>query len=288
MSVPPVQFIAFAVQLLILLGGAIALARILAVPALRARVFGRSRLAPWAISGPEVVLLLLMFFLFGMIGQGAVVSLFRDGIAPMPDKPGLEVALYGFGFHGFALLAWPAFHAVRAYLHADYGAEPPALAKPPRLAGQKVVVHGMTTLLLALPVLALASAAWTILLRLAGLSEAPQDLIAIFGSVQSPWVLVAMLVVACVVAPVSEELIFRGVIFRFCRQRFGRMIALVVSSVAFGALHGNWAGFLPLALLGAALAIAYERTGDLRVPILAHGLFNLNTTLVVLSGLVQT
>jgi membrane protease YdiL (CAAX protease family) len=62
---------------------------------------------------------------------------------------------------------------------------------------------------------------------------------------------------------------------------------LLISGCLFGALHGNWAGFLPLALLGAGLALAYEATGDIRVTVVAHGLFNLNTILVVLSGLTQ-
>ena len=55
----------------------------------------------------------------------------------------------------------------------------------------------------------------------------------------------------------------------------------------FGAAHANWASFVPLAVLGVVLALAYEATGDIRVPIVAHGLFNLNTILIVLSGLPQ-
>jgi membrane protease YdiL (CAAX protease family) len=94
-----------------------------------------------------------------------------------------------------------------------------------------------------------------------------------------------MLLVACVLAPVYEELLFRAGLYRFCRQRLGRGWALLISGVCFGALHGNWAGFLPLALLGMGLAVAYEATGSIRVAIIAHGLFNLNTVLILLSGL---
>jgi len=117
------------------------------------------------------------------------------------------------------------------------------------------------------------------------LPDDPQDLLAVFGAVHSQSLLAAMLFVACVLAPLNEELLFRGAIFRFCRQRFGRAPALLVSGVLFGALHGNWASFVPLAVLGAILAMAYERTGDIRVSILAHALFNLNTLVIVLSGL---
>jgi membrane protease YdiL (CAAX protease family) len=99
--------------------------------------------------------------------------------------------------------------------------------------------------------------------------------------------MLAMLAVACVLAPIYEEMFFRGVLYRACRQRLGRPIALILSSVLFGILHTNAAGFLSLTLLGGVLAVAYEYTGDIRVPILAHGIFNLNTLVIVLSGLPQ-
>jgi membrane protease YdiL (CAAX protease family) len=42
-----------------------------------------------------------------------------------------------------------------------------------------------------------------------------------------------------------------------------------------------------LAALGALLCLVYEATGSIRIIVIAHGLFNLNTVLVVLSGLSQ-
>ena len=42
----------------------------------------------------------------------------------------------------------------------------------------------------------------------------------------------------------------------------GRGFALAFSSLLFASLHANWAGFLPLAVLGAVFALAYEQTGD--------------------------
>ena len=66
-----------------------------------------------------------------------------------------------------------------------------------------------------------------------------------------------------------------------------RLLALVLSGLCFGILHGSWTGFLPLAILGMILAIVYEATGSIRVPIIVHALFNLNTVLIVLSGLAE-
>ena len=63
-----------------------------------------------------------------------------------------------------------------------------------------------------------------------------------------------------------------------------RWVAFTVSAGLFAALHGNWVSSLPLFVLGLVFAAAYERTGRIAVPMLAHALFNLNTLLLVLSG----
>jgi membrane protease YdiL (CAAX protease family) len=285
MPLAPHQILLATVELLVLLVGTWVLVRAIALPELRAAIFGQNRLTHWDITGFEAALLALAIVICGALGQGGAVQFLGPLLAGLPDRAGLEVVIYGLGFHGVALLAWPAFRVGRRYAHSDYGRLPPASPAARPLGPRSLIWKSLTTLLLALPVLGLASLGWNALLRRAGLPDAPQDLIAIFGAVQSRAVLIAMLFVACVLAPINEELLFRGVIFRFCRQRFGRAIALGVSGVLFGAMHANWAGFVPLALLGVALALAYEHSGDIRVPIVAHGLFNLNTTLIILSGL---
>jgi membrane protease YdiL (CAAX protease family) len=143
-------------------------------------------------------------------------------------------------------------------------------------------------LMVALPILSIVSLSWNVVVRALDLPVVPQDVITIFTNTRSPFVIAGMLLVACVLAPIYEELLFRAALYRFCRQRLGRVAALLISGICFGALHGYWAAFLPLAVLGMGLAIVYEATGSIRVPIIAHGLFNLNTVLVLLSGLPQT
>lgn len=287
MPAPLHQLVIGSVQLLMLGVGAWVLVRACFVPELRAALLDRNRLPRWPLTGHEVTFLALVIFLCGLVGQIAATQVFGSRIAGSPDEAGLRVVVFGFAFHAAALLGWPLFQATRTRLHRDYGAEPPTAPAPRRLGVRSIVWNSVTTLILALPLLALCSLGWTFLLRRLGLPHEPQDLIAVFGAVQSPVVLLAMIAVACVVAPINEELLFRGVIYRGIRQRFGRAPALVASGLLFGLLHANWAGFLPLALLGAALALAYEHSGDIRVPIVAHALFNLNTTIVVLSGLPQ-
>lgn len=287
MPLAPHQIALLVFEIALLAGGAWLLARVFGLPEIRERLLARTRLPHWELSGPEVTLLAVSILLLGSVGQAAGHQFFSGLIKDSPQRAGLEVVVYGLGFHGVALLGWPIFWLARRALFNDYGAPPPAVSPGYREPLPKVIVHAGSALLFALPLLAFASFGWNQILRAAGISAEPQDVLAVFNSVQSPVLLAAMLFVACVLAPINEELLFRGAIFRFCRQRFGRGAALVVSGALFGVLHGNWAGFVPLALLGAVLALAYERTGDIRVSILAHGLFNLNTLAVVLSGLAQ-
>jgi len=273
-------------ELVALFAGAVLLLRTLGSSARRTALFGRPRLQHWNVNGPEVALLLLVIFFLGALGQTALAQLYGERIGHSVDRAGLEVAVYGFGFHANALLGWPLFMELLRRLHPGDSVSV-QLTSASRLPWSKIAVAGATAVLISLPLLTVASLGWGAALHALGLPEEPQDLVGIFGQTKSPLVTVAMFFVACVVAPINEELIFRGAIFRYLRQRFSRGFAFSVSSICFAALHGNWASFLPLAVLGVVLALAYERTGDIRVPIVAHGLFNLNTILYILSGLPQ-
>lgn len=89
----------------------------------------------------------------------------------------------------------------------------------------------------------------------------------------SAWQLIGVLVGAALLAPLAEELLLRGVLYGGLR-RYGVPIALVVSSVVFGLMHGINV-VLPIAiLLGAANALLYERSRSIWVPVASHVVFN--------------
>lgn len=78
-----------------------------------------------------------------------------------------------------------------------------------------------------------------------------------------------------VLAPIAEEIIFRGLIFRRMRDELKPVTAIILSSLAFGLYHGNMVQFLYASLLGSLLAVIYHRTGTLWTSILAHMAANL-------------
>lgn len=289
MPTDPVQLALALFEVTLIFAGAGFVLWLLANARQRQRWLHTHALPYWSVTLPEFLFFALLVMTGGFMGQTLVHSALGSLIARSPDKEGLEVFAYGAGLHGGILLGCLLFPLLRRRLYSEYGAEPPATSRyalPPPWTD--TLRHAGGTLLVALPVLTLLSLGWTELLRACGLPDEPQDLIARFAESKSGFVIAGMLLVACVLAPLSEELLFRAGLYRFIRQKVGRTPALLLSSLCFGALHANWAGFLPLAVLGLLLALVYEATGSLRVIVIAHGLFNLNTILIVLSGLPET
>lgn len=84
---------------------------------------------------------------------------------------------------------------------------------------------------------------------------------------------------AIVVAPFVEEVVFRGVLFRSLDDRFGLVVGAVLSSAIFAFIHVEVVTSQPLALgglfaVGLVLALSYHFTGNLLIPILGHAVFN--------------
>ena len=77
--------------------------------------------------------------------------------------------------------------------------------------------------------------------------------------------------VACVAAPIVEELFFRGILLHRWARRWGTAPAVFASSALFAVLHGEWIGHF---LFGVAMCALYLRTRALWLPILAHALSN--------------
>jgi membrane protease YdiL (CAAX protease family) len=79
---------------------------------------------------------------------------------------------------------------------------------------------------------------------------------------------------ALVVAPIIEEVLFRGIIYPTIKQAGFPRLALWGTSVVFGVIHGNVLSFLPLVFLAVVFTWLYERTNNLLAPIFTHALFN--------------
>ena len=93
-------------------------------------------------------------------------------------------------------------------------------------------------------------------------------------------------------APIVEEIVFRGAIFRKLRTEKGFVIAMLASSLLFGSIHvisslssGNYLDLLNIfvyGVMGAYLCLSYEVTGSIYGPILVHFLNNFISIAMIL------
>lgn len=105
----------------------------------------------------------------------------------------------------------------------------------------------------------------------------PQEIVKFFSEAarRSEWSRMALgLIFGVVVAPVTEEFIFRGYFYGVLRRYLGIVPALLLVSALFAAIHLSVPVLLPLFVLAVCLTLAYEATGSLLVPMLMHALFN--------------
>ncbi len=94
-------------------------------------------------------------------------------------------------------------------------------------------------------------------------------------------------VVAVVIAPVLEELLFRGLVQTMIRSflaiRNGAWLAILISSALFAIVHANPGHWPALFVLSVCLGYSYEKSGSLFRPIFIHSLFNTASIIAVLN-----
>jgi membrane protease YdiL (CAAX protease family) len=88
------------------------------------------------------------------------------------------------------------------------------------------------------------------------------------------WFNVYMAFVAVVVAPVTEEILFRGILLPTAARHARGWLAVAAVSLLFASLHGHLPSIAPLFSMAVVFSLAYIVTGSLTVPILIHALFN--------------
>lgn len=132
-----------------------------------------------------------------------------------------------------------------------------------------------------LGLLVMAGVAGFVISQIAGdIAEESSNTDFLTDAKDSPWVIVLIIAVT-LGAPITEELLFRGLVLRAWQKRSGATVAVIGSTILFTAVHyqgGSLVDSLPLfiviGLLGAGLALLTLRTNRLTPAIIAHMLFN--------------
>lgn len=158
-------------------------------------------------------------------------------------------------------------HTVRAW---QFGLQRPGIGwLSPRLGW--LWAAGM--ILVTLFTFLVFSAVWAEVLNV----STKQKLLEQLGANEGMALLLLSAGLTCVVAPVCEEFLFRGFLFRaLCNWR-GMWPAAVITGLLFGGIHAGSApavDLIPLAALGFALCLLYRYTGSLYPCVAAHSLNN--------------
>ena len=119
--------------------------------------------------------------------------------------------------------------------------------------------------------------------RFSGAEAQPQPLLRFLADHAGWHDRLLLILTAVVIAPISEELIFRGYVFGVLRRYAGRWWALVISACVFAAIHAHIPSLAGLFVLAVALTLVYEGPGSLWATILMHALFNSITVILTLA-----
>jgi uncharacterized protein len=224
----------------------------------------RSSTPPWAPWTAPVALIagLVLAAIAGLVVDLPALA-FGVKISSSHTPPGLAIADTFVQDIAFVLAAVYCAHLggrlVRAW---QLGLRPPGVGW--RSAAGKIV--------LLLGVFLVLSVAWSAVFK-----PSEEKLLEQLGSNEGTALLLLSAGLTCVIAPICEEILFRGFIFTALRNWRGTLPAAVITGLLFGAVHAGSAPALdlvPLAALGFGLCLLYRRTGSLYPCIIVHSLNN--------------
>ena len=220
---------------------------------------------PWNLSDVQPLLLLLVGAFVVSLAVQAVV--FTGAIRGGAASSSLLVVVQSVLFHwlGLGALVWLLRRRGLSWRSA-FGFNSATLGRD--------AFHGLLTLLGTMPILVAAAFLCNFVLQLFGFQPTLQDVAFIISDETSPWMRAYFVLLAVVIAPVFEELLFRGMLLPALARRYGAATATLVISVVFASIHGHVPSLVPLFILSVSLCLAYIGTGSLASSIIMHAVFN--------------
>ena len=222
---------------------------------------------PW---NPESLLWLGCALMLALAPGAAVAGLFEDGsIAQMAaNVTVLPVAIL------VGVTVWfqvnRRFYQTPISLAAAFGFNR-------RNTGRCLLLGLVTGFGLVVIAMALALST-SLLIQALGDQAEPQKLVTLIAEEAAKpdqtGALVFFVVMAAVVAPVVEEIFFRGILYPAIKQIGYPRIAAIGTAILFALFHVNLLTFASLTAVALGLIALYEFTDNLLAPIVAHAVFN--------------
>ncbi|HYG23642.1 MAG TPA: CPBP family intramembrane glutamic endopeptidase [Verrucomicrobiae bacterium] len=143
-----------------------------------------------------------------------------------------------------------------------------------RNSSGRAIGLGVLAGLAAVPLMGVMHLLSARLLELVGVPPSEQEAVQVLRAANTWMSRAVMGLTAIVFAPLAEELLFRGVLYPFIKQLGFPRIAVWLTAILFGLIHGNLGVFVPLTFFAMVLIWLYERTGNLAAPVAAHVALN--------------
>ena len=189
-------------------------------------------------------------------------ALMKDARLRQPVRPSLQISIQ------VAVLIWQ--HGSPGWAAQEYL----ALNWPPR---QEVVI-ALVSLVVLLPLL-------DVMAYLAGQPIIPPFMVDIYRNAKATGALPLLWLAVVVAAPVAEEIVFRGFIFRgWVRPSQRPMVGILLVTTFFAVIHiqYNWFGILQVFLIGFLLTWTRWRSGSTLLSMLLHFITNFYAMLQVI------
>lgn len=223
----------------------------------------------------DVLLLLIVILASVRFLMPWLIGVFFQGFRALPESngPQLQLVLVAFLLQSAIILTALLLVIV---LRRGLSLQSLGLVR----TEQKWVLRGILLAIAAIPAVAVVN---IVVSNLRGAPlENPQIELLNPGSLSAGPVLLTLFA-AGLVAPVVEEVVFRGFFYSWLRTRFGLPLSMAVSAGLFSLLHGIAILIPALFVVGLMLAWIYEKSGSLWPAIVMHSTFN-----TIMLGLLYT
>ncbi|MBN1404379.1 MAG: CPBP family intramembrane metalloprotease [Opitutales bacterium] len=271
-------YIASAWHVLLLVAGGISLFCVLAHHQ-RWRGLPAPGVREWRVGWIDIGILFCMLFMWALVAGSITARLLPLGEDPTPALRAWRSAIDGTTLQlGMALIFLILWLAQPFERRLSFNSEPMHTGA----AFRKALLY----ILALMPLRYLLEMLWGSTLKLLEGMGLPlpmnaQDVVTDLSVTEPLGAFILLVIMAGLLAPVVEEMVFRAGLYRFLKGRVGKEAAIFSTAALFAMLHYNLLAFPTLMLLGVALCLAYEATGNIKVPMFMHALFNLNSVFLI-------
>lgn len=237
------------------------------------RLAAALRQRPWRLHDAAVLVLVLAGLYMALLSAAGALQHF-SGI-DLRAHPQLAALLQTACFHIPAILTvgWLLRRGKRTWRTA-FGIRAGTV--------RRHAAQGIMAYIAVLPATVAIGLAYRILLEWRGFPMSPQQAVSLFTQTGPLAAKVLLGGIAIIVAPIAEEILFRGILLPLALRWMRIPTAILGVSLCFACIHLHIPSIAPLFVIAVGFSLVYLYTGSLTAPIVMHMTFNAVSLLAVL------